>query len=93
MSRLNNTQIKQKINQMDEEAEMLRSKILEGNNEIDSAQGEFKVIQQTVQAMVSRFQQAHFKPNIAQKMDYDENTEFHETNVDQYLAECEEYLS
>ena len=45
MSRLNNTQIKQKINQMDEEAEMLRSKILEGNNEIDSAQGEFKVIQ------------------------------------------------
>lgn len=93
MSRLNNTQIKQKINQMDEEAEMLRSKILEGNNEIDSAQGEFKVIQKTVQAMVSRFQQAHFKPNIAQKMDYDENTEFHETNVDQYLAECEEYLS
>ena len=93
MSRLNNTQIKQKINQMDEEAEMLRSKILEGNNEIDSAQGEFKVIQQTVQAMVSRFQQAHFKPNIAQKMDYDENTEFHETNVDQYWAECEEYLS
>jgi hypothetical protein len=37
MSRLNKTQIKQKIDEMDEEADMLRSKIIEGTNEIDSA--------------------------------------------------------
>lgn len=49
MSRLNNTQIKQKIDEMDEEADMLRSKIIEGTNEIDSAQEEFKVIQKTVE--------------------------------------------
>lgn len=43
--------------------------------------------------MVHQFEEAHFFPNVATKMQYDELTSFSETNIIHYLAEVEEYIS
>ena len=43
--------------------------------------------------MISKFKQSKFHLAVAHSMTYDENTVFNETNVVQYLAELEEYIS
>ena len=53
----------------------------------------FKVAQNHVQEMVSSFKSSRFTLAVAQSMSYDQNTQFNEQNVVQYLAEIEEYIS
>lgn len=43
--------------------------------------------------MVDLFKKSKFFLSVAQKMSYDEGFVFNETNIIQYLAELEEYLS
>lgn len=60
MSKLNNSQVKNKIREMEEESEMLRQKILEGNQEVEQVQEEFGFIHKEVEKMVGKFEEAHF---------------------------------
>lgn len=43
--------------------------------------------------MVEMFKKSRFFLAVAQKMSYDEGFTFNETNIVQYLAELEEYIS
>jgi hypothetical protein len=43
--------------------------------------------------MVTGFKSSRFNLAVATSMNYDQNTIFNETNIVQYLAEMEEYIS
>ena len=43
--------------------------------------------------MVQMFQKARFQSNDADKQTYDDDTQFNENNIGNYLAELEEYIS
>ena len=43
--------------------------------------------------MIKLFKQSKFYLSVASNMAYDENTQFNENNIIQYLAELEEYIS
>jgi len=50
-------------------------------------------IKNNVQRMVEFFRKSHFFLSVAQNMQYDEDTQFNESNVTLFLAELEEYIS
>lgn len=50
-------------------------------------------IKNNVQKMVESFRKSHFFLSVAQNMQYDEDTQFNESNVTMFLAELEEYIS
>lgn len=50
-------------------------------------------IKNNVQKMVEAFRRSHFFLSVAQNMQYDEDTQFNESNVTMFLAELEEYIS
>mgnify|MGYP001806613284 CR=1 FL=1 len=50
-------------------------------------------IRDFVRQMVELFKKSQFFLNVAQNMQYDEDTQFNENNVTLYLAELEEYVS
>jgi hypothetical protein len=50
-------------------------------------------IKNNVQNMVGHFKNSHFFLSVAQNMQYDEDTQFNESNVIMFLAELEEYIS
>jgi len=85
--------MRQKINEMSEEAEMLRDQILTSNEQSEGVQADFLKIQNTVKNLAGRFNEAGFKSTVATPMEYDEHTSFSEQNIVQYLAEVEEYIS
>lgn len=53
----------------------------------------FRKVQQHVEKMVEMFKKSKFFLAVAQKMSYDEGFHFNESNIVQYLAELEEYIS
>jgi len=93
MSKLNKTELKEKIEYMKEESENLRDQIQRGQAECDDVIEEFGEMQGLVQEMVKSFKEAHFTARVAESMQYDEHTSFNENNVTIYLAELEEYIS
>jgi hypothetical protein len=56
-------------------------------------QGEFNAMQRSVTRMIKLFKKSKFYLSVANSMTYDETTQFNETNVINYLAELEEYIS
>jgi hypothetical protein len=63
------------------------------NKEKDNLKEQLKVIQANVERMVKLFKRSKFFLSVANKMSYEEGTTFNDTNVVQYLAELEEYIS
>lgn len=66
---------------------------MKSNSECEDMSGEFNQMQRNVAKMIRLFKQSKFYLSVASNMTYDENTQFNETNVVQYLAELEEYIS
>lgn len=54
---------------------------------------EFAEMQVMVCDLVCQFREAKFASKVSDRMNYDENTHFKESNITVYLAELEEYLS
>lgn len=50
-------------------------------------------MQKNVQKMIKLFANSKFYLSVANSMSYDEETQFNESNITQYLAELEEYIS
>lgn len=50
-------------------------------------------IKDSVQGMVSSFQESEFDLKVSQPQMYDEQTQFNENNVTMFLSELEEYIS
>jgi hypothetical protein len=80
--------------------EDMRTQITDMSSEIDNASKEkyfFKeqlgIIQNHVERMVTLFKKSKFILAVASNMSYEDGTAFNDTNVIQYLAELEEYIS
>jgi len=75
------------------EISSLKEQINKSNEEIGGFKNNLRVIQGNVERMVSLFKKCKFFLSVANKMSYEEGTNFNDTNVVQYLAELEEYIS
>lgn len=75
------------------EINTLNEKINTSNKEKDNFKSHLRIIQGNVEKMVKLFKKCKFFLAVANKMSYEEGTNFNETNVVQYLAELEEYIS
>lgn len=78
---------------IEERNEALKQQIIDANQECTDIEQEFTIIQKNVYRMIRTFKQSKFCLAVANKMPYDENTQFNENNIIQYLAELEEYIS
>lgn len=65
----------------------------EKDNQIKNIEQQMITIKNSVFKMVEHFKQSHFFLSVAQNAQYDEETQFNENNVIQYLSELEEYIS
>jgi hypothetical protein len=63
------------------------------NDEHSYVQEDFSEIQKTAMNLCNHFVQCNFKPKVAERMQYDESTQFTETNIGLYLGELEEYFA
>ena len=61
--------------------------------QIQTIEQQMLEIKNNVQKMVETFRKSHFFLSVAQNMQYDEETQFNESNVTLFLAELEEYIS
>ena len=50
-------------------------------------------IKKNVHTMIEGFRKSHFFLSVASNQQYDEDTQFNESNVTMYLSELEEYIS
>jgi DNA-binding FrmR family transcriptional regulator len=73
--------------------DLLKSEVKQATEQCDSIYTEFSAVKGSVQEMVDMFVQARFRSTVANKMSYDEQTQFNEQNITSYLAEVEEYIS
>lgn len=69
------------------------NQIQKSAREKEELQRQLNAIYDNVSHIVKLFKQSKFFLAVATKMDYDEGSGFTETNVTQYLAELEEYIS
>lgn len=81
------------LNEMKEEIDGMKDNISKANEEKDEFKSELKTIQGYVEKMVVLFKESKFLLAVANKMSYEDGTTFNDTNVIQYLAELEEYIS
>ena len=65
----------------------------EKESQIKGVENQMSKIRDYVSAMVELFKKSQFFLNVAQNMQYDDETQFNENNVTLYLAELEEYVS
>ena len=79
--------------ELEHEIESLRQTINKSNEEKDNFKTDLRVIQSNVEKMVRLFNKCKFFLAVANQMSYEEGTNFNDTNVVQYLAELEEYIS
>lgn len=89
----NETEKQRKIKQLRDKADEIKNDIREATDACDGIQNEFNSIKDNVQKMVKMFIRARFQSNVANKQTYDEETQFNEQNIRNYLAELEEYIS
>jgi coiled-coil domain-containing protein 63/114 len=78
---------------MHKEIKGMQEKVDEANKEKDEFKDQLKDIQSHVERMVDLFKKSKFILAVANEMSYETGTTFNETNVVQYLAELEEYIS
>ena len=71
----------------------LEKEIQDNIDETDQTKMEFRKMQRHVGSMVDTFKKCKFFLSVAQKMSYEDGFTFNESNVIQYLAELEEYIS
>ena len=83
----------QKINTLETGNAALREEIMGYNDEINEQEEDFKEVQLMCDELVLDFKGAMFQTSVATPMDYDQHTQFTETNITQYLAELEEYIA
>lgn len=81
------------IQDMKRDTVNMKDQIEHSGKEKDEFKEQLKVIQSHVEKMVRLFKKSKFMLAVANKMSYEEGTTFNETNVIQYLAELEEYIS
>lgn len=81
------------IKEMQKDIEIMQDKIHKANQEKDEFKEQLLAIQKHVEKMVRLFKKSKFMLAVANKMSYEEGTTYNETNVIQYLAELEEYIS
>jgi hypothetical protein len=62
-------------------------------NQIQTIENNMVLIKSNVQRMVEAFRNSQFFLSVAQNMQYDDSTQFNESNVTLFLAELEEYVS
>ena len=65
----------------------------EKEKQIHSVEEQMSQIKVFVGQMVDLFKQSQFFLSVAQHMQYDDDTQFNESNVTMYLGELEEYIS
>ena len=65
----------------------------EKEKQIHSVEEQMSQIKVFVGQMVDLFKQSQFFLSVAQHMQYDDDTQFNESNVTMYLGEVEEYIS
>ena len=73
--------------------EDMDAQMKEKDNQIKNIEQQMITIKNSVFKMVEHFKQSHFFLSVAQNAQYDEDTQFNENNVIQYLSELEEYIS
>jgi chromosome segregation ATPase len=81
------------IQEMQNNIRDMKEHIDRANQEKDEFKDQLKTIQGFVEKMVGLFKKSKFVLAVANKMSYEEGTTFNDTNVIQYLAELEEYIS
>lgn len=69
---MNKAELRQKVSDMTEQTEYLRSQILMQGEECDQVQEEFDEIQQVVKGLVNDFKKAKFSTKVSQHMQYDD---------------------
>ena len=67
--------------------------MVEKDQQIKSIEKQMINIKNHTWTMVENFKKSHFFLSVAQNMQYDDDLVFNETNVLQFLAELEEYIS
>ncbi len=75
------------------EIEEMKEQMAEKESQIKGVENQMSKIRDYVSAMVELFKKSQFFLNVAQNMQYDDETQFNENNVTLYLAELEEYVS
>lgn len=92
----------EQLDELDREKHIqnMHTQITEMRNEIDNAckdkdlfKKQLGIIQDHVERMVTLFKKSKFILAVASNMSYEDGTAFNDTNVIQYLAELEEYIS
>lgn len=83
----------QHIDSMKNEINEMKENIRSANQEKDQFKNELITIQHYVEKIVKLFKKSKFILAVANKMSYEDGTTFNDTNVIQYLAELEEYIS
>ena len=81
------------IQDMQNNIQEMNEQIQQANVEKDEFKDQLRIIQEFVEKMVALFKKSKFMLAVANKMSYEEGTTFNDTNVIQYLAELEEYIS
>lgn len=71
----------------------INKKIEESTEEKEQLQRQLNAIYDNVAEIVRLFKRSKFSLYVATRMDYDIGSGFTESNVTQYLAELEEYIS
>lgn len=87
---------KEKVNmrkKLQNEIEEMKQQMNIKESQIKEVENQMTKIRDFVSQMVEMFKNSHFFLNVAQHMQYDEDTQFNENNVTLYLAELEEYVS
>ena len=87
---------KEKLNmrtKLQQEIEEMKEQMAEKESQIKGVENQMSKIRDYVSAMVELFKKSQFFLNVAQTMQYDDETQFNENNVTMYLAELEEYVS
>ena len=71
----------------------MRSQMSLKNKQISGIIDELAQIRDYARSMTEAFRKSQFHLIVAQKMEYDSDTQFQENNTTQYLAELEEYIA
>jgi len=81
------------IQEMQNNISEMKEQIDRSNDEKDEFKSQLCKIQEFVEKMVTLFKKSKFILAVAHKMSYEEGTTFNDSNIIQYLAELEEYIS
>lgn len=93
LTNLSEAQKRDKAESLKQEIADVKASMEEKEKEMVELEEKMTRIQNSVQKMVTKFQESKFRPAVTQPMNYDEETVFNNKNVTLFLAELEEYIS